>query len=162
MNNIYLLLGSNDGDRMELLGRSIELIEDTCGKVVQHSQIYETAAWGLEDQPDFLNMAIHIQSILTPEQLLQQVQSIEAELGRQRTVVWGQRTLDIDILFYNDDVIELPHLHIPHPYMAKRRFVLGPLNDIAADFIHPVYHATVGELLNMCEDKLPIHPYKQP
>lgn len=161
MNNVYLLLGSNDGERMALLNKSMNMIASQCGEIVNKSKVYQTAAWGLKDQPDFLNMAMEVHTILNPQQVLEEIQKIEAELGRQRTVVWGQRTLDIDILFYNDEIIELPNLHIPHPHMAKRRFVLEPLNDIAADFLHPVYRKTVHQLLNMCEDKLPVNVYYQ-
>lgn len=161
MNNVYLLLGSNDGARMDLLNKSMNMIANQCGEIVKKSQVYQTAAWGLEDQPDFLNIAIEVRTILSSEQMLEEIQKIETELGRQRTIVWGQRTLDIDILFYSDEIIKLPHLHIPHPHMAKRRFVLEPLNDIAADFFHPVYRKTVHQLLNMCEDNLPVNVYYQ-
>lgn len=154
MNTAYLLLGSNEGDRVDWLNKAIEQLQETCGQVTQQSDLYETAAWGIEDQPSFLNMALCISTTLQPTTLLKNINIIEANLGRQRTLKWGQRTLDIDILFYNSEVINLPELIVPHPQLEKRRFALVPLNEIAPDLMHPISHKKIAQLLDECEDTL--------
>lgn len=155
MNTSYLLLGSNEGNRLDWFEKAMLQIQQTVGKVVSKSSLYETAAWGLEDQPDFLNMAISIETALSPQELLVAIQQVELNLGRQRTLKWGQRTLDIDILFYNRDVINDPQLTIPHPLLQERRFALTPLADIAPAFIHPILNKTIAQLLEDCTDPLP-------
>lgn len=157
MNVAYLLLGSNEGDRLGWLDKGKEMIEESGNIIVATSAIYETAAWGLEEQPDFLNQVIQINTTLSPVDLLMHIQQVENRLGRQRTIKWGQRTLDIDILLYNDEIVELPELHIPHPFLAKRRFTLAPLAEIAPDIIHPIYSKTILELLDTCPDPLPVN-----
>lgn len=154
MSIAYLLLGGNEGDRIDWLNKAIASIEANCGTIIERSAIYETAAWGIEDQPAFLNMALSISTELSPEELLYNINKIEAELGRQRQVKWGQRTLDIDILFYDDKVITSQRLTIPHPEMQNRRFALEPLKDIAPGFIHPKLNKTVSQMLADCEDPL--------
>ena len=124
MNTIYLLLGSNEGDRKNWLRQAVDALNAKAGEVVQLSALYETAAWGLEDQPDFLNQAVQVNTLLDSRQLLEVVQSIEQDLGRQRVVKWGQRTLDIDILFFNREMIDNPELKVPHPHLQERRFAL--------------------------------------
>lgn len=155
-NKAYLLLGSNEGDRVGWLQQCIAMLGSQHGKILQTSAVYETAAWGKEDQPDFLNMAVCIETILTPAELLQGIQHIEKELGRQREVKWGQRTLDIDILFFNDTVIRQPDLIVPHPFMQERRFALAPLNEIAPRLLHPVFGKTIQQLLEECPDPLEV------
>ena len=129
------------------------------GNLVSRSALYQTAAWGLEDQPDFLNMAILLKTELTPLQLLERIQHVEHELGRQRILKWGQRTLDIDILFYDDQVIDLSQLKVPHPFLQERRFALAPLNEIAPEYVHPILNKTICKLLDECEDKLEAKKY---
>lgn len=157
MNVAYLLLGSNEGDRFDWLEKGKAMIGENDNIITAASAIYETAAWGLEEQPDFLNQVIQVNTILNPPDLLNHIQQVENRLGRQRTVKWGQRTLDIDILLYNDEIVELPELHIPHPFLAKRRFTLAPLAEIAPYIIHPIYSKTILELLNTCPDPLPVN-----
>lgn len=159
MNETYLSLGSNEGDREACLNQAISMVTERCGKLVQRSSVYETVAWGLEDQPDFLNLVINIRTEFQPLELLHAIQQIEQDMGRQRKVKWGQRTLDIDILFYNDDVITLPELSVPHPYLQERRFTMVPLNEIAPQKLHPVLHLSMKELLEKCPDHLPVHLY---
>ena len=154
MNIVYLLLGTNEGDRLNWLKFAIEQLEEHCGNTTAQSRIYETAAWGIEDQPSFLNMAVKLETDLSPLDLLQQTNEIEQKAGRQRTVKWGQRTLDIDLLFYNNEVIDEPVLRVPHPEIENRRFALAPLNEIAALYLHPISQKTVAEMLKNCPDKL--------
>ena len=155
MNKAYLLLGTNEGNREQWLKQAVERL-NKLGSVEQISSIYETAAWGIEDQPDFLNMVVLLATELSPFILLQEIQTIEATLGRQRSLKWGQRTLDIDILFFNDEVIETDKLHVPHPHLQERRFTLEPLNELASTLVHPVFKKTIAELLKDCKDSLPV------
>ncbi len=160
MVKVYLLLGSNEGNRIDWFHKAMAELEQTVGNIVAKSSLYETAAWGKEDQPDFLNMALCIETSLLPEQLLLTTQTIEQHLGRQRTIHWGQRTLDIDILFYGNEVVDMPNLKIPHPYIQERRFALVPLNEIAPHHVHPVFNKTVSELLGSCSDKLEVRRFE--
>lgn len=123
---------------------------------MRRSALYQTAAWGLEEQPDFFNGAICVETSLDAIELLHEIRTIETDMGRQRTVKWGQRTLDIDILFFNQEVIETPDLTVPHPRLAERRFALVPLDEIASDFVHPVLRKRVSELLLECPDMLEV------
>ena len=154
---VYLLLGSNEGDRIHFLNSALNSIKEqiTVGPV-QVSAFYETAAWGLEDQPSFLNIAVGLHTSLSPEELLRATRSIEMSYGRQRELVWGQRTLDVDILFYGTHIIASSELHIPHPRLQDRRFALAPLAEIAGSFVHPVLDKSVEELLADCTDPLPV------
>ncbi len=158
-NTTYLLLGSNQGDRMKWLQQAVSMLSAQCGTVVQQSGTYQTAAWGITDQPAFLNKVVLLQTTLTPTELLAEIHNIETALGRQRDVKWGQRTLDIDILLYNKEVIQLPNIIIPHPYMQERRFTLIPLAEIAPDYIHPKLKKSISELLENCPDKLDVIQY---
>lgn len=147
-----LLLGSNLGDRVAFLEAAIEGIAATCGKIVQRSSIYESEVWGSADQNDYLNIAVVLQTTLSPEALLQCCQQIEKANGRERTGKWAARTLDVDILFYDDQIIDLPHLQIPHPLLHERRFVLIPLAEIIPDFRHPQNGFSVQEMRSLCAD----------
>lgn len=159
-NTVYLLLGSNEGNRLEWFEKATLLLQDARCRIISQSAIYETAAWGLEDQPDFLNMALCVETSLNPQGLLALTQNIEALLGRQRTVRWGQRTLDIDILLFNQDIIDTPQLKVPHPQLQNRRFALIPLADIAPAYIHPVFNKSIATLLLECPDNLEVRNYK--
>lgn len=154
MNKVYLSLGSNEGDREQWLQRAIDAIGERCGTIAARSSVYETSAWGIEDQPGFLNMVLKVTSSLTPNEVLSEIQQIEMQLGRQRSVKWGQRTLDIDILLYDDEIIDDEDLVIPHPYLHQRRFTLEPLNEIAGGLVHPIWKKTISELLQECTDPL--------
>lgn len=156
MNKAYLLLGSNLGNSKTLLINAIQLIRDECGTVNDESAIYTTKAWGNENQPDFLNQVIVLFTLQSAPTLLKQLLDIEEQMGRTRSIKNAARTIDIDILFFNDDIINLPYLTIPHPLMDKRRFVLAPLNELSPDFVHPVLQKTIHQLLVECPDKLDV------
>lgn len=154
METVYLQLGSNLGDRAAWMHQAIELIGQQFGEIKLKSSVYETAAWGVQNQQNFLNQVIQIHTTLTPIQILQQCQAIETELGRTRTEHWGARTMDIDILFISDKIIDqAPQLIVPHPYIAERKFVLQPLEEIAPEFIHPIFKQSISQLLYLCKDQ---------
>ncbi|MDB5232094.1 MAG: folK [Chitinophagaceae bacterium] len=157
MNSAYLLIGGNIGNRLDNLVKAGDLIEAVCGSILQQSSVYETAAWGNTNQPSFFNQALHIHSFHSPEELIARTLNIELEMGRERNEMMGPRTIDIDILFYNQIVLETKLITIPHPRLHLRNFVLIPLNEIAAGYVHPVFKKTIQELLNECPDPLDVH-----
>jgi 2-amino-4-hydroxy-6-hydroxymethyldihydropteridine diphosphokinase len=157
MNKVFLLIGGNMGDRLQNLHQAIALLAATCGPVTQQSAVYETAAWGKTDQASFLNQALLLNTLLTPQELITTILSVEEQLGRRRMEKNGPRVIDIDIIFYNDLVMHEPHLTIPHPQLQNRRFVLIPLIEIAPDFVHPVLRKTLTELLSECRDDLAVN-----
>lgn len=159
MHQAYLLIGSNLPPREEWILKTETLIGIHCGNITGRSSVYETAAWGLQDQPDFLNRALELETDLSPEQLINMTQHIENMLGRQRLIKWGPRTVDIDILLYDTLIIDQPALKIPHPGMSVRKFVLIPLSELAPDFIHPVSRQSIRQMAEACTDPLPVHKY---
>jgi 2-amino-4-hydroxy-6-hydroxymethyldihydropteridine diphosphokinase len=160
MNTAILLIGGNLGNRTANLQQAVQSIHQQAGKVVKASALYETAPWGNVQQPDYLNQALQIETGLQPLDLLHTLMNIERNIGRIRQEKWGARVIDIDIIFYNDEVIVLPELKIPHPRMQNRRFVLAPLNEILPDLVHPVLHQNIRTLLAACKDELPVKEYK--
>jgi 2-amino-4-hydroxy-6-hydroxymethyldihydropteridine diphosphokinase len=162
MPKLYLLLGGNLGDRIGYLSQARELIASRIGPITQESGLYETAAWGKKDQPAFLNQVLELQTTLTPEQVLQGINQLEHELGRVRQEHWGARVIDIDILFYDDLVLQTQRLTIPHPQLHLRRFTLLPLAEIAPNLLHPVLGIGVHELLKNCPDPLEVRLFEQP
>jgi 2-amino-4-hydroxy-6-hydroxymethyldihydropteridine diphosphokinase len=155
----YLLLGSNLGDRVATLHRALVALAGKIGKINSVSAVYETAAWGNEGQPAFLNQAICVATDLTPQQLLAACQEVENAADRVRIEPWGPRTLDVDILFYDDLVLDTPELTIPHPRLPERLFALVPLADIATTYVHPRLRKSVADLLADCPDKLPVEQW---
>ena len=155
----YLLLGSNLGDRAALLAAARQRLATIAGEIVAQSGLYETAAWGREDQPAYLNQALAIRTGLRADTLLATCLAVEQHAGRERRERWGSRTLDVDVLFYGTEVIHSPTLTVPHPRLTERRFVLLPLAEIAGTLLHPVLDLTVAELLAKCPDPLPVRPW---
>jgi 2-amino-4-hydroxy-6-hydroxymethyldihydropteridine diphosphokinase len=154
MINVFLLLGSNLGDRQLFLKKAIALIENDIAPVSKASSIYETQSWGKADAPDYLNQVILLQTNLPAQVILRKILNIEKILGRQREEKWGSRTIDIDILFYGEAAINEKGLHIPHPELHKRRFTLEPLAEIAPDFKHPVLNKSILTIKNELVDTL--------
>jgi 2-amino-4-hydroxy-6-hydroxymethyldihydropteridine diphosphokinase len=156
MNKVFLLIGGNMGNRLQNLHRAIELLAATCGPVIQQSAVYETAAWGKTDQPAFLNQALALTTNLSAQELITTILSVEEEMGRLRMEKFGPRIIDIDILFFNDIIMQEPNLTIPHPQLQNRRFVLAPMQEIAPELVHPVLHKTIDQLLKECKDELAV------
>lgn len=156
MNKAYLLTGGNEGDRYGNMNLARANIEHICGRLLQVSSLYETAPWGNTSQADFLNQVLLVETTMSPRLLLEAILSIEEQGGRTRTFKNAPRTIDIDILFYNDLLLDEPGLHIPHPRIAERRFVLEPLNEISPEFIHPALGKTIRQLLTECKDELAV------
>jgi 2-amino-4-hydroxy-6-hydroxymethyldihydropteridine diphosphokinase len=149
LKTVYLLLGSNLGNRKGILDKALELLNQKVGKIISQSKDYETKPWGVTEQPDFLNLAIAIHTNLNPQEILEETQAIENQLGRVRKEKWGARLIDIDLMFYENDIIDEPNLKIPHPLMQERDFAMTPLSEIAPDLVHPVLGKTVLELRNL-------------
>jgi 2-amino-4-hydroxy-6-hydroxymethyldihydropteridine diphosphokinase len=154
MINVFLLLGSNLGDRHLFLKQAIEHIEKDIAPVLKISSVYETQSWGKTDAPDYLNQVVMLQTDLPAQIILQKILNIEHILGRSRGEKWGPRTIDIDILFYGDAIIDEPGLQIPHPELHKRRFTLAPLAEIAPDLVHPVLRNNILYIKNQLKDNL--------
>jgi len=152
MNRAYILLGTNMGNKSAHLQMSIELMNLQNIFFVQQSSIYKTAAWGNTEQDDFYNQVIEVSTESSAEILLQTLLEIETKMGRTRNQKWEARIIDLDILYFNNDVIDSDKLKVPHPYLHVRRFTLVPLTEIAANFIHPIFNKTNAELLANCSD----------
>ncbi len=152
----FLLLGTNLGDRKKNLIVARQAIESFVGWISKESSLYETAAWGRTNQPEFYNQAIEVLTTLSPEDVLQKVLFIEQTMGRRRQEKWGERIIDIDILLYGNEIIATPDLTVPHPEMANRKFALKPLAEIAGDTMHPLLKIKIQELLEECRDPLAV------
>jgi len=152
MNIVFLQLGSNLGNRVLLLKDAILAIENKVGDIVEFSKVYESAPWRVEGQEKYLNQMLKVKTTLLADEVLSIVLDIENQLGRVRIEKWGERLIDIDIIFYNDSIIETPDLCIPHKHLHERMFVLTPLHDIAPQMVHPKYNKTIEELWRMCKD----------
>ena len=156
MNKTYFLLGSNMGNSRQKILQAQKHIAKQIGTITRSSAFYTTAAWGKTDQPDFLNQVIVVETNLTAAATMQTILSIEKKMGRIRTKKNEPRIIDIDILFFNKEIIKEEALIIPHPQIQNRRFVLIPLNELSANFIHPVLKKTIHHLLRVCTDKLAV------
>ncbi len=149
---VWLSLGSNLGERDANLRTALHMLEALPETLLEKtSSIIETKPWGYTRQPQFLNCAARIETTLTPDDLLKACQDIERRIGRERNIRWGPRTIDIDIVFYGDRVIQQEHLKIPHIHAHERRFVLEPLVEIDPDLVHPILNMTVSQLFERLE-----------
>lgn len=154
MHGVFLLLGSNLGDRRKFIADAVEHIASSVGEIEKVSSLYETQAWGKTDEADYLNQVVLVRSVLEPHAVLEKILGIEAEAGRLRAEKWGARTLDIDILFYDDRIVDEPDLKIPHPELHKRRFTLEPLAEIAPGLVHPFLKENILAIKNQLNDDL--------
>jgi 2-amino-4-hydroxy-6-hydroxymethyldihydropteridine diphosphokinase len=154
MHDVFLLLGSNLGNRELFLKQAIAAIATEIAPVIKQSSVYETQSWGKSDSPDYLNQVVILNTALKPGVVLQKALAIENKLGRQREEKWGSRTIDIDILFFDQQIISEPDLVIPHPELQKRRFTLEPLAEIAPDWVHPILKKNISQLKNELIDEL--------
>lgn len=162
MNIVFLGIGSNLGDRFSFLKNAVTGIEEYIGSVLRVSSVYETDPWGFETSDRFLNMVVEAETQLTPSGVLGAVLMIEAHLGRIRNEKqYSSRVIDIDILLFNDLVIDKKNLKVPHPLMHERKFVLVPLCEIAPDLVHPVLKKSISSLVESCPDKANIEIYMQ-
>jgi 2-amino-4-hydroxy-6-hydroxymethyldihydropteridine diphosphokinase len=153
MADVYLLLGSNMGNSLQFLADARTLIGNETGAILASSSIYQTAAWGKTDQPDFMNQVVKVTCNLAPEEVLQTILAIEKKLGRERAEKWAARTIDIDILFYDSMIINHDNLVIPHPFLQERAFALAPLAELAPNLEHPILKKTITTLLaNLASD----------
>jgi 2-amino-4-hydroxy-6-hydroxymethyldihydropteridine diphosphokinase len=158
MAKVYLLLGSNLGDRLNYMSAARSSIEANIGVVFNASSIYESEAWGFESDNKFLNQVLYLSTSKSPETILKKVKEIENQLGRERNENgYESRTIDIDILFYDQMIIEKEDLIIPHPKIQERLFTLVPLKEIASKMIHPTFGKTILELLEDCTDKIEVN-----
>ena len=149
---LVLSLGSNLGNRYAYLLRTIQKIEKYFNSKPVIAHFYETPPWGNENQSRYINTAIYLHTDIPIDQCLKKVQAIEKEMGRLKTEKWGPRMIDIDILFYEDDVVEIEELVVPHQYLHQRAFVLKPLQDILPNFIHPLKNKTIIQLIEDIDD----------
>lgn len=153
MNAAFLCLGGNMGDRLANLNEAKRQLGLLGCKILNQSSIYQTKAWGVDVAPDYYNQSLQIQTSLNPAQLMDGLLTIEYQLGRKRTADRNaSRTMDIDILFFNNDIINTPELEVPHPRLQLRKFVLVPMAEIAPKLMHPKLHKTIQQLLNTCTD----------
>lgn len=157
MNKAYLLTGGNLGNRMDYLSNAQKLVEECCGKITAASDVYETAAWGVTDQPSFYNRLLVLETNLAPEKLMETLLAIEEKMGRQRNIKMGPRTIDIDILMIDNLIINTSLLTVPHPHLHERRFALIPLAEVAPGLIHPILEKSIATLLKECKDELDVH-----
>ena len=162
MSIAYLCLGSNSGDSFKLIEQAVSflnMIENT--SIIRTSALYETEPWGIKDQRWFLNIAVEVKTKLSPQDLLVKCQNIEKTLGRNRDKErhWGERPIDIDIIFYDDETINFDFLTVPHKYMHLRAFVLVPLLELVPDFVHPVLKKTVSQLYDELEEVEDVYLY---
>lgn len=156
MNKVYLLLGANIGNPNKQLEDAKVEIEDRIGEITLQSKIYESEAWGVENQPVFLNQVILLETELSANKVLNEILKIEILLGRIRGQRWGSRIIDIDILYYNEDIIHTEDLQVPHPYIQERNFTLIPLVEIAENYLHPIFKKSNKELLEESTDQLKV------
>ena len=161
MHTLVLHTGTNIENRFAHLEKANFNLEQIVGKIIKHSAIYETAAWGNEDQNDFLNQALLLETEFSARRVMHEILSLEYKMGRNRGLRWQPRIIDIDIIFFDSQVIEKKSLTVPHEHMANRRFVLQPLVDIIPDFVHPILQKSITQLLEDCPDPLEVKKWEK-
>jgi len=159
MKRLVLLLGGNLGDRLHLLQQAENYLEEIC-EIIEKSRIYESSAWGDNSEGNYLNRAIIIETDMDPKEVLRHTQEIENLLERERIRKWGNRTMDIDILYVEEEIIDTPSLVVPHPFIQERRFVLIPLTELMPEFKHPILGKTNAQLLEDCSDEGEVREFK--
>jgi 2-amino-4-hydroxy-6-hydroxymethyldihydropteridine diphosphokinase len=161
MNIVYLLLGSNLNDRPAILQQALKEISSRIGLITGESSVYESEPWGFNSDKPFLNQVIRIESGHNPSGILHKILKIEADLGRKRenSERYSSRIIDIDILFFNNEIISEKNLIIPHPGIPERMFTLIPLSELDGTFIHPGSQKSINELISECPDNLSVYPY---
>ncbi len=161
MPDVYLILGSNLGDRMKNLRKATGLISENVGEIIKRSSVYETEPWGFNHRLNFLNQVLKVITDLKPEQVLEVLIEIEELSGRKRNNnIYAARVIDIDILFYNNNIIKSDKLIIPHPKIRERMFVLVPMAELQPDFVHPEFKVEINQLKNECMDTKWVREYK--
>ena len=160
--SVFVLLGSNLGDRELLVNQASKMMGERCGKIVAKSRLYESEPWGFKSEHWFLNQVVKIETALSPDDLMKELLEIEKELGRDRSVPhegYVSRPMDLDILYFGNEIIDTQMVKAPHPRLHERRFTLLPLCDIALDFVHPVMKKTNLQLLDECQDAGKVNIY---
>jgi len=158
---IIILMGSNLGRRLEFLSRAEKKVDQTLGEIIVKSSVYETQPWGFKHDHKFLNQILGIKTMFSPEEVLNELLNFETQMGRKRKKDnYTARTIDLDLLFYNNLIINTGKLILPHPRLHLRKFTLIPLKEIVPDLIHPVYNKTISQLLSECSDPLEVQLYK--
>ena len=158
----FVLLGSNLGDRELLVNQACKMIGERCGEIVAKSRLYESEPWGFKSEHWFLNQVVKIETALSPDVLMQELLKIEKELGRDRSVQhkgYVSRPMDLDILYFGNEIIDTQIISVPHPHLHQRRFTLLPLCDMAPDYVHPIMKKTNLQLLDECQDAGKVHIY---
>ncbi len=156
VNTVFLITGGNIGERKENLQRASNLVSERIGTIEKCSAVYETEPWGNIDQPSFYNQVLVVKTNMTAQEVLDSILKIEEEMGRKRTVKNAARIIDIDILFFNDEIVNEQNLTIPHPHIRERRFVLLPLKEVSPEMIHPVFKKSIIDLLSLTNDELKV------
>ena len=155
--SVFILLGSNLGDRQLLVSQACSMMEERCGRIVSKSRLYESEPWGFKSEHWFLNQVVVLDTEMSPDDLMDALLAIEKELGRDRTTPhegYVSRPMDLDILYWGEDlIVEKQHVIVPHPRLHKRRFTLLPLCDVAPDYVHPILKKTNRQLLDECQDE---------
>ncbi|WP_100065029.1 2-amino-4-hydroxy-6-hydroxymethyldihydropteridine diphosphokinase [Miniphocaeibacter massiliensis] len=149
----FIALGSNIGERKKYIKSALDLISKRVGKILKESSVIETEPYGYTEQENFLNLVIKVETDLSPRELLNELMDIERELDRVRKITWGPRTIDLDIIYYEDKIVDEVDLHIPHIDIYNRNFVLGPLVEIEEEFVDPRKMKSVKSLLNELKNK---------
>jgi len=154
MAKTFLLIGGNLGNRLHFLAEAKQLISDRIGTISKESAVYESEPWGFENSSNFLNQVILVETKLNPAAIMLEISYIESSLGRERKGTgFCSRTMDVDILFYDQQILLSPSLIIPHKFLHQRMFVLTPMLEIAPDFVHPLFSLTIKELVTSCSDQ---------